>query len=67
MKIEKKTTNGIHQTFLLADDGMIITNGTDVYGSDIRLAEGVNEKDFYEITEAEYKEILHKQEEEINI
>jgi hypothetical protein len=44
-----------------ANDGKILTNG-EIYGKVIYLAEGVNETDFYEITEAEYEELLKKQE-----
>ena len=46
-----------------ADEGKILTNG-EIYGRVIALAEGVSEADFYEITEAEYEEILRKREEE---
>ena len=38
---------------LYADEGMVLTNGTD-YGKIIYLAETANEGDFYEITETEY-------------
>jgi hypothetical protein len=44
-----------------ANDGKIFTNG-EIYGKVLYLAEGVNETDFYEITEAEYEELLKKQE-----
>lgn len=46
---------------LYADEGKVLTNGT-VYGSTIQLAEGLNGEDFFEITEAEHKEILKKEE-----
>ena len=49
---------------IYADEGKILTNG-EIYGRTIFLAEGVDEKDFHEITEAEYEEILRKQEEQI--
>lgn len=58
MKVEHKIVNGIPQTFLYAGNGMIATNGSDVFGKDIRLAEGVSEHDFYEITEAEYNALM---------
>lgn len=45
-----------------ADEGKILTNG-EIYGRVIALAEGVSETDFYEITEAEYEEILRRKEE----
>lgn len=48
---------------IYADEGMILTNG-EIYGRQIYLAEGVSETDFYEITEAEYEEILAAQEKE---
>ena len=51
-----KVTKVIH-----ADDGKILTNG-EIYGRTIFLAEGVDEKDFCEITEEEYEEILRKEE-----
>lgn len=44
---------------IIARDGYIFTDGG-IYGTQIRLAEGVSESDFYEITEAEYEEILRK-------
>ena len=66
MKVENKIINGIPQTFLYAENGMIATNGRDVFGKDIRLAEGVSEYDFYEITEGEYEKIIAMQEEMAN-
>lgn len=47
---------------IYADEGMILTNG-EIYGRTILLAEGASETDFHEISEAEYEEILRKQEE----
>lgn len=44
-----------------ASEGMILTNG-EIYGSKIYLAEGLNEKDFKEITKEEHSEIMRKQE-----
>ena len=46
---------------IYADEGKILTNG-EIYGRQIFLAEGVSETDFHEITEAEYEEILRKEE-----
>lgn len=46
-------------TTLYADEGKVITNGTD-YGTTISLAEGVTASDYKEITVEEYKEILDK-------
>lgn len=48
---------------IYADEGKILTNG-EIYGRQIFLAEGASEADFYEITEAEYEEILAAQEKE---
>lgn len=48
---------------IYADEGKILTNG-EIYGKGHLLAVGESETDFYEITEAEYEEILRKQEEE---
>lgn len=45
---------------LYADEGMILTDG-DVYGTQIFLAEGVNEKQFYEITKQEYEKIMNEE------
>ncbi len=58
MKVETKIINGVSQTFLFADGGMIVTNGKDVFGRDIRLADGVSEDSFYEISEAEYNALM---------
>jgi hypothetical protein len=44
---------------IIARDGYIFTDG-ETYGTQIRLADGVDESDFHEISEAEYEEILHK-------
>ena len=45
--------------FLYADEGKILTNG-EIFGTVIYLAEGVSEKDFYEITEEEYSKTQEK-------
>ena len=45
------------RTVIYADEGKILTNG-EIYGKQIFLADGVNAEEFYEITEAEYQEII---------
>ena len=47
----------ITRKVIYADEGKILTNG-EIYGKQMFLAEGVNESDFHEITEAEYAVIL---------
>lgn len=49
---------------LYAEEGKVLTNG-EIYGKQINLAEGVNSKQFYEITDAEYEEIMKEQEAEL--
>lgn len=46
---------------IYADEGKILTNG-EIYGKQIFLADGVNETDFYEITEEEYEKIMQAEE-----
>lgn len=49
------------RTVLYADEGKVLTDGT-TYGKQIYLAEGLDESNFYEITEAEYAQILAEEE-----
>ena len=51
------------RTVLRANEGFIYTNGTDVYGSTIYLAEGVSADGFYQITREEYEEKIKAEEE----
>ena len=46
---------------IYAEDGCVLTNG-EIYGEHIFLADGVSERDFYEITKEEYHNILDEQE-----
>ena len=57
-----KDING--QNVLIADDGMVMTDGGDIFGTYIRLATGVNADKFYEITVEEYNRIQSEKEAE---
>lgn len=50
---------------LYADAGKVLTNG-EIYGKQINLAEGLDGKDFREITDAEYAEVMKEQEKELD-
>ena len=45
------------RTPIIANEGKVLTNG-EIYGKMIYLADGVSPDTFYEITDAEYQEIL---------
>ena len=55
-------TETITRVKLIASEGMILTDG-ESYGTEIFLAVDGDENQWHEITEAEYQEILRKQEE----
>lgn len=55
----------ITTTVLTASDGFILTDG-EVYGRVIYLGKGRKPDEFREISEAEYQEILRRQE-EVNV
>ena len=59
MKTQQITVNK-----LIADEGKILTDGT-IYGRVIFLGKDKVADEFYEITQAEYEEILKQQEAEI--
>lgn len=46
---------------IYATEGHILTNGT-IYGRTIFLAEGVDETEFYEITDEEYNRLMEADE-----
>ncbi len=50
---------------LKASDGMILTNG-EIYGKTIYLADGVDEKSFYEISQEEYEKQFAEEAGELN-
>jgi hypothetical protein len=55
--------NGRFQLF--ADEGKMVTNGKDIYGADIHLAQGITAEGFHEISRAEYEQMLAEQSEEM--
>ena len=55
----------MERKILKASDGMILTND-EICGKTIYLAEGVDEKSFYEISQEEYEKKLTEEEEELN-
>lgn len=44
---------------IYAEEGKILTDGT-LYGTQIFLADGVSEDNFYEITQEEYEKLFEK-------
>jgi hypothetical protein len=53
--------NGRFQLF--ADEGKIVTDGKDIYGTDITLAQGITAEGFYEISREEYERKLAEEQE----
>ena len=53
----------MERQILFANDGMVLTNG-ETYGKEIYLADGASADAFYEITEAEYEEMLRRADEQ---
>lgn len=47
----------MERKIIKASDGMMLTNGS-IFGKTIYLADGLNERDFYEITREEYEKTL---------
>lgn len=45
------------RTIIYAEEGKVLTNG-EIYGKEIYLAEGESAGSFYEISEAEYDELM---------
>ena len=45
------------RNILTAKEGKVLTDG-EIYGKVIYLAKGLDEKNFYEITEREYEQIM---------
>ena len=58
------TQETITRIKLIASEGMVLTNG-EVYGVEIYLSDTENPNNWYEITVAEYEEILGKEAEEL--
>ena len=44
------------------EEGMLWTNGIDIFGTDITLAEGLTKEGFYKITREEYNAIVAERE-----
>ena len=57
------TTETITRIKLTASEGMVLTDG-EHYGKEVFLAENADASAWYEITEAEYEEIIAKENEE---
>lgn len=49
---------------LIASEGMVYTNG-EIYGREVFIGTGDSPENWYEITDAEYNEILESKEKEL--
>ena len=54
----------MEKQILIADAGMVLTDG-EVYGTHISLGIDRDPSEFYQITQAEYEEILNTEEEPV--
>lgn len=54
----------MERKILIANEGSILTDG-EIFGTKIYLAEGKDEKEFYEITTEEYQKIMEAENEGI--
>lgn len=54
------TTETITRIKLTASEGMVLTDGEN-YGKEVFLAEDADQTKWYEITQAEYEEILNQE------
>lgn len=50
----KKVTRTVTRTVLIADEGMVLTNGKN-YGKEVYLGVGADESAWCEVSEAEYE------------
>ena len=56
----------MERIILIANEGRVLTDG-EIYGKEIYLADGVSADAFYEITDAEYDEMVAEQMEKANM
>lgn len=53
--------------YLIADDGMVCTDGKEMYGTDIALAEGITPEGFYMIPYEDYARIVEAKRESLQL
>ena len=51
---------------LTASEGMVLTDGEN-YGKEVFLAEGADSSKWYEITEAQYDEVMAKESKDLEV